>query len=461
MCLIDGTHLSSQLASRACPACSPLTFTESDNITPSLLMKSQTPSVTKTRHPWIQRAVLSCITVLLQSVLVAQSLPPMLDLHGVGQDPTLIEYAKLPVLKGEHGLVTAGHKDERGMQAQIFDRADLNDPTKWNFRLHSYLAHFDGQYWAMWSHGRLVEDHPTQHLRYATSRDGLKWSEPQLLAGPPERDGFRFIARGLWVREGKLLALASHDEAYTKGRVHFFGPSLDLRAWEWQPQTREWKALGVIADGAINNFPPRLMPNGQWAMICRPPDYTRSVFLLSGGLASPSSWKRSPIVTETPADGFRPEEPDWWALPDGRLIGLFRDNNRSGRFYRAISTDNGLNWTAPEKTNFPDATSKFFCLRTSRGYYVIVSNTDPKGRNPLALSASDDGVTFTRMGRLPIPVTREGGDFDSRHASGSVQYPHVMEHKEHLYVTYSRNKTSIEVIRVSLDEVDRLRRGRL
>ena len=183
--------------------------------------------------------------------------------------------------------------------------------------------------------------------------------------------------------------------------------------------------------------------------------------MLSGGIESPSSWVRSPIVTESSGDGFRPEEPDWWTLPDGRLIGLFRDNSRSGRFYRAVSSDNGLNWSAPEKTNFPDATSKFFCLRTSRGYYVIVSNTNPNGRNPLALSTSEDGVTFTRMGRLPIPVSREGGAFDAAHTSGSVQYPHVMEHNGHLYVTYSRRKTSIEVIRISLDEVDRLRQGRL
>ena len=92
---------------------------------------------------------------------------------------------------------------------------------------------------------------------------------------------------------------------------------------------------------------------------------------------------------------------------------------------------------------------------------MIVSNPNANGRSPLALSAWEDGVTFTRMGRLPIPVSREGGAFDAAHTSGSVQYPHVMEHNGHLYVTYSRRKTSIEVIRISLDEVDRLRQGRL
>lgn len=390
------------------------------------------------------------------------ALAPMLDLPATGQDPTRIDYKQLPVLRGDHALITQGPADQRGSEAVIFDLADVNDPSKWNFRLHSYLAHFDGRYWAMWSHGRQVEDHPTQHIRYSTSEDGKKWSEPRIIAGPPTRDGFRYISRGLWVRDGKLLALASHDEAYgPERRVRFFGPSLQLHAWEWQPKARAWKPLGMIADGAINNFPPAKMPNGEWGMICRGPDYRRDVFMLSGGIESPSAWKRSPIVTEAPADGFRPEEPDWWTLPDGRLLGLFRDNSRSGRYYRAVSADNGRTWSAPEKTNFPDATSKFFCLRTLRGFYVIVSNTNPKGRNPLCLSTSDDGVTFTRMAQLPIPVTPNGGAFDSGHTSGSVQYPHAIEHDGNLLICYSRQKIGIEVIKVSLDEVERLRTGKL
>jgi len=401
------------------------------------------------------------LAALAAPLAAAPALAPMLRLAGAGEDPERIDFSRLPVLRGAHALVTRGPHDLRGMEAVIFDRADLHDPGKWNFRLHSYLAHFGGQFWAMWSHGRQVEDHPTQHLRYATSPDGLRWSDARILAGPPSRDGFRYIARGLWLREGKLLALASHDEAYQGGRVRFFGPSLQLHGWEWLPEAGEWKPLGVIADGVINNFPPARLPNGEWGMICRPPEYQRNVFMLTGGVTRPDAWRRSPVVTEALSGGFRPEEPDWWTLPDGRLLGLFRDNARSGRFYRAVSADNGLTWSETERTNFPDATSKFFCLRTLRGFYVLVSNANPKGRNPLCLSTSADGVTFTRMARLPVPVEAAGGAFDAAHTSGSVQYPHVIEHDGHLLVTYSRLKRAIEVIRVPLDEVERLHRGEL
>lgn len=183
--------------------------------------------------------------------------------------------------------------------------------------------------------------------------------------------------------------------------------------------------------------------------------------MLTGGIASPSDWTKSPIVTETPTNGFRPEEPNWWTLPDGRLLGLFRDNSHSGRFYRAVSADNGRTWSTPEKSNFPDATSKFFCFRTSRGFYVLVSNADPRRRNPLCLSTSDDGVTFNHMAQLPIPITPEGGKFDAAHTSGTVQYPHAMEHGGNLLIVYSRDKTAIEIIKISLDEVERLREGKL
>lgn len=384
----------------------------------------------------------------------------MLNLSTTGEDPTLIDYAALPVLQGEHALVTAGSLTKQPFvsKAVVFDLADLHDPREWVYRLHSYLAYHDGQYWALWSHGRIVEDHPTQHLRYATSPDGLHWSDAGIVAGPPTRDGLRYIARGLWVRDGKLIALGSLDEAYQEGRVRFFGPSLALHAFEWNPAGERWEPLGAIADQAINNFPPAKLPDGRWGIICRGPDYRRDVFMLTGGVEAIDVWEKSPIVTEAPADGFRPEEPNWWTLPDGRLAGVFRDNSRSGRFYRAFSEDNGRSWSAPAKTNFPDATSKFFCLRTSRGYYVLISNANPAGRNPLCLSVSDDGVTFTAMAQLPIPVSPEGGVFDAEHTSGSVQYPHAMEHDGAVFVAYSRHKTAIEVIKIPLDEIERLRR---
>jgi hypothetical protein len=377
----------------------------------------------------------------------AEPLPPMLNLPGTGEDPTLIDFDTLPVLKGEHALVTLGE-------------------APWLFRLHNYLAFFEGKYWCLWSHGPKVEDHPTQHLRYATSDDGLRWSEPRQIVGPSPKAGFRYIARGLWVRDGKLLALAAHDEAYdAKGKVHFFGPSLQLLVFEWKPATQTWEELGVAYDDAINNFPPQKLATGEWAMMRR--DHRNNVSMLIGGVDSPLKWEAREVFTKNnAATKFRPDEPEWWLLPDGRSLGIIRDNGRSMRLFRALSTDHGRTWTTPELTNFPDATSKFFGLRTSRGYYVLVSSANPARRNPLCLSTSEDGITFTRISRLPIPERLPGTEIptDKRYDSTqyeSFQYPHVIEHDRHLLIAFSRKKQAIEVVKVSLDEVDRLRHGDL
>jgi hypothetical protein len=385
------------------------------------------------RHVYV-----ACVLIAVGGgvLAAAEPLPPMLRLPDVGEDPTQIDFAKLPAVRGEHAVVT------------VYDDA-------WKFRLHNYLAFHDGKYWCMWSHGPEVEDKPTQHVRYATSPDGLAWSEPRQIMGPSAKAKFRYIARGFWLRDGELLALASHDEA-----GGFFGPSLQLMAWRWTRDSETWQPLGAIYDDAINNFPPQKLPNGQWGMMRR--DYKKNVSMMTGGVDSPSSWQATSVAPARAPDGFKPEEPDWWTLPDDRLLGLFRDNGKSHRFYRAVSVDNGLSWSVPEKTNFPDATSKFFCLRTSRGFYVLVSSANPEKRNPLCLSTSADGVTFTRMAALPIPEPLPGVTFDeksSRYGStkyDSYQYPHVIEHDGRLLIAFSRRKQTIEVVRVSLDDVTRL-----
>jgi hypothetical protein len=350
-----------------------------------------------------------------------------------------IDFAALPRVPSEHVVIS-------DLRAKGADPAKL-EKKNGGVNQHNYLAHHDGQFWAMWSDGPGIEDRVGQRVKFATSADGLKWSTSKFLTPiPPDSGpdsphfgtrtdkGMRWISRGFWQRDGDLLALASLDEA-----AGFFGPSLELRAFRFDKGSREWRDAGLVFDDTINNFPPLKLPTGDWMMSRRMFDYkTTGVHFLVGGVKALSDWQSFPVLGS--ASELKAEEPDWWILPDDTLAAVFRDNRRSGFLYRSFSTDDGRSWSTPQKTNFPDATSKISGLRLRDGRYVLISNPNPKRRDPLTLSISDDGLFFTKMLYLV------GG----RH----IDYPHVIEHGDSLFIAFAGGKQSVELLKVKLGDAD-------
>ncbi|MCC5932331.1 MAG: exo-alpha-sialidase [Cyclobacteriaceae bacterium] len=358
------------------------------------------------------------------------------------EEPHSIDFANLQKLEAEHIVIS----DVRP-EGKDFDPV-LHDPQG-GVNQHNYITFYQNKFWIMWSHGPGVEDRVGQIVKYATSKDGRNWSSARNLtnyadgSGPESPhyntrtlEGLRWIARGFWQREGELLALMSLDEA-----AGFFGPSLQLRAMRWNEDLQEWEDAGMVYDNAINNFPPKKLPNGEWMMSRRPYDYTeKGVDFLAGGLESISSWSVFPVLGSE--SELTAEEPYWWTLPDGKsLMALFRDNRKSGYLYRSFSTDNGRNWSLPVKTNFPDARSKFHGLRLADGRYILVSNPNPEKRDPLALSISEDGMVFNNMYYLV------GGR--------RVDYPHVMQHNDHIYIAFSGGKQSVELLILKTESLDK------
>ena len=357
--------------------------------------------------------------------------PIMLAGDWLPEDPHQVDYEKLPRVTAKHVVIS-----------------DVRDHAGTRVHQHAYLAHHDGRFWAMWSEGpggprrgvtpeqhrNIVPGHdmPGTRNSFATSKDGLHWTTPADLTGPPRKKGFGWIARGLWKRDGELLALASHFDA-----PGYEGLGLSLEAFRWNGT--KWVAHGTVLDDSMNNFPPKRLPSGEWMMTRR--DHQRQVSVMIGGTKAFNDWRVNPLAAY---DGKgRPEEPYWYILPDGKTIaGLIRDNGRSKFLLRTFSRDNGKTWSEMHRTNFPDATSKFFVHRTSRGYYVMVSNSNPRKRDPLTLAISQDGVVFTKLFWL----------IGGRH----VDYPHIIEHDGHLLVAFSGAKQTMEVMKVSLDELERL-----
>ncbi|MEP7361630.1 MAG: exo-alpha-sialidase [Acidobacteriota bacterium] len=310
---------------------------------------------------------------------------------------------------------------------------------EWQFNLHSYLAYFDGKFWAMWSSGRVDEDSPTQLIRYSTSKDGHTWSESQILA--PDPDGpegpGRWIARGIYVDRGKLFALT----AYVAGRVQKpnrieFWHGLRLMRYVWSGS--EWKDAGLYLDDCMNNYPPQMV-GGKLFMSCRD-----SYRLTYAALAAPSpspKWQRTSLPGTSDA---KFNEPSSYQATDGSIHMIIRDGARSKHLLRSVSRDNGATFSEPVQTNYPDATSKNFTGRLSNGWYYLINNPNQTSRDPLAISFSRDGWSFGHplAIRKGAPPRRFAGQFKG---SGSIQYPHAIEHNRSLWVIYSTNKEDIEI----------------
>ena len=362
----------------------------------------------------------------------------MLTGDWVPDDAQRIDFDKLPRVASQKAVLS----DVRAAGSSLSELDHKNGGVN----QHNYLVHHNGKFWAMWSDGPGIEDRAGQRVKFATSPDGLTWSTPDYLTPTPHgcgpdsihynqrtRQGFRYIARGFWQRDGELLALAALDEA-----AEFFGNSLELHAFRLKAD-ESWTDAGVVCKDAINNFPPQQLQSGDWMMSRRMHDYKKTgVHFLVGGVKSLDQWESFPVLGTN--SKLKAEEPEWWVLPDSNLVAIFRDNSRSGFLHRAFSTDNGRTWSLPAKTNFPDATSKFCGLRLNDGRYALVSNPQPNKRDPLTLSISDDGVVFTKM------IYLVGGRW--------VDYPHVIEHDGHLFIAFAGGKQSVEILKVKLTDVD-------
>ena len=307
---------------------------------------------------------------------------------------------------------------------------------------HSYLAEFDRKLWAMWSTHPTRGNYHGMYVRYATSEDGLNWSLPADVTPVPA--GKRFVARGFWVRDGKLLALASLD-SNEPGGEYWAAPDLELRAYRWNGS--KWEDAGVVFDDTLNNYPPKRLPDGQWIMERR--DYRFELSLLKGGVKGIGEWEAFELPNP---EGRSFNEPDFIVRPGGEIAMHIRDNSRSKRIYRSVSKDSGRTWSVPARTNFPDATSKNFNLRLSSGLYILVNNPNTKRRIPLTVAVSADGVVYDRIAIL------EDADEQPRipgHDKGpGYTYPHAVERDGHVYFIHARHRDDIVVRRVAVKDIE-------
>ncbi|MGB3626409.1 MAG: exo-alpha-sialidase, partial [Henriciella sp.] len=169
-----------------------------------------------------------------------------------------------------------------------------------------------------------------------------------------------------------------------------------------------------------------------------------------------TGWRRGEMEN-LPNDGnvSRELEPSWYLTPDGTIVMVFRDQTGSGATLVSESHDNGLCWTRPVLSDFPDSRSKQSAGNLPGGTAFRVNNPRrDRRRYPLVLSLSEDGYRFDRAytlrtGLEDLPPMQ----FDGRYKRLGYSYPKSLVHEGHLYVAYATNKERIELTRIPLDRL--------
>lgn len=316
---------------------------------------------------------------------------------------------------------------------------------QWQFNLHSYIAHHEGKFWAIWSSGRVNEDSSSQLIRYATSEDGMTWSESGILA--PDFDGesgaWRWMASGLYVENGKLVALGSLNQG-VKGKKIW--AEAELVRFEWTGT--QWKRVRTVARDCVLYYPP-IQLGGRDFVVWRN-EYAH--FATAFRKPNSDTWEVTRIPGPFP--DYRLSETSHYVDAEGVAHLIIRDQGASNYLYHSLSYDAGATWTIPVKTNFPDAMSKNFADRLSNGWFYLISNPKNSGgnrRDPLAITFSRDGWSFgePRALRKGAPPLRYKGGAKGPY---SFQYSHAIEHDGRLWVIYATNKEDIEVSSYALKD---------
>ena len=357
------------------------------------------------------------------------------------------------------GLLDLSNPQTLGLKTVPGEHVELyhaTDESGYRFSHHPGLVVFQGEMFCSWSSGRLHEDRPEQRVLYSRSVDGKKWSPPTVLAEPTGASD-RCIAAGFHVVDDLLVAFYTVTRDYpTHNLFHpdnglFARTSHDGQAWS-EPRR---VATGFFIERPLRLPNGRLIVGGEHVGDTWKTNQARMRLLYTDDPQGLSGWKEAAIEPAKSLPSglkvFDYTEPGPFIRRDGVIVSPFRTTG--GFLYASTSQDHGATWSVPQKTNFPDAMSRFSTGQFPDGTTFLINNPGPGvgNRSLLTIALSRDGVTFNRAWIIRSEPTRQR--FVGKGKRDGWQYPNALVWKDSLYVAYSVNKEDVVLTRISLDEL--------
>jgi len=265
------------------------------------------------------------------------------------------------------------------------------------------------------------EKHPDVGI-WMARRDAEGWSKPVEVANGLQPDGKRYPCWNPVLfrsRTGPLLLF------------YKVGPSPD--AW--------WGMLARSRDQGRTWSPAERLPEGILGPIKNKP-----VQLEDGDILSPSSsehagwrvhferssdegktWRATPPVND--GRSIAAIQPSILRHQDGRLQALGR--TRQEHLFSVESRDAGHTWGQMRLIDLPNPSSGTDALTLADGRHLLVYNHTAKGRSPLNVAVSEDGVHWNAAAVL-------------ENSAGEYSYPAVIQTRDgRVHVTYTWKRARI------------------
>jgi predicted neuraminidase len=256
-------------------------------------------------------------------------------------------------------------------------------------------------------------------------RDGGVWSAAHPVASGLQQDMARHPCWNpvlFQPREGPLML--------------FYKVGPDPRTW-WgmlklsDDNGRSWSEARRLPDnfvGPVKNKPVQLADG---SILCGSSiefDGWRVHFEKTSGLAE--EWQRIGPVNDGKAIGAI--QPSILLLGDGRLMAVGR--TRQQKVFSVSSADNGATWGAMTLLDMPNPNSGTDAVTMKDGRHVLLYNHTPKGRSPLNVGVSTDGINWKNS----LTLEDEKGEFS---------YPAVIQGSDGLlYITYTWKRVNVRFV---------------
>ena len=169
-----------------------------------------------------------------------------------------------------------------------------------------------------------------------------------------------------------------------------------------------WGMLRLSDDNGKTWGEARRLPDGILGPIKNKPVQLKDGTILSGssaeGFKAAPSWRihfeRSrdngltweKIAVDQPASGPASIQPSILFLRDGGLMSVGRTKN--AKVFSTVSNDQGSTWSQVELTELPNPNSGTDAVTLKDGRHLLIYNHTAKGRSPLNLAISKDGLVW-------------------------------------------------------------------